>query len=290
MSRARFRPCARAGPVDGRARRAVLIARRDIRRRARFAADRGHDRSGGRRERAGRGRSAVRPLVGRLLAQHGRLGRRRFRDLRHHRHGGGVACRADGSCRAGRSGRCSPSLRWRFRRSSRATRGCLSAMGCRISPARCWWSPAPIIRSSICRSPRRCADSIRRWRRPRVRSGRRLGMLLWGRRCRSCVPALYGGVLLVALDIADRIRRLFAAALSHLHDRALRPIPNRTGRARSRRCWRWCSRALSRLCDRRTESARRRDATRASARARGASPRPRVSDGSDGRRCWRSRR
>ena len=88
----------------------------------------------------------------------------------------------------------------------------------------------------------------------------------------------------------DRVRRLRAAALPHFHHRALRPIPDGTGRAGILAAGARAHRPLSRLRGRRTEGARPgalrarrlRRATRRSAR--------RVSDGSAGRRWRRSRR
>ena len=83
-----------------------------------------------------------------------------------------------------------------------------------------------------------------------------LGMLLSGRPAAASSRPLRRRIARRPRH-ADGIRRVFAAALSHLHDRALRPIPNRTGRARVVLVGSGPRRALRCLSDRRIESARR---------------------------------
>ena len=115
----------------------------------------------------------------------------------------------------------------------------------------------------------------------------RVGMLLPRRRAATSPGALRRRIAGGA-RCPDRVRRLCAAALSHLHDRALRPIPDGTGRAGILGIGARAHRSVSHLRGRRTEHARP-GALRArrlrlpTDRGAGA-----VSGGSGSRRCWRS--
>ena len=101
---------------------------------------------------------------------------------------------------AGRSGAFSPSRPWRFRRSSRATPGSPSATGCRTSWGRCWWSTCayyPLVYLPVAAALRGLDPALEE-------TARSLGHGAWGCFFRVVAPqlrpALYGGVLLVALD------------------------------------------------------------------------------------------
>ena len=83
----------------------------------------------------------------------------------------------------------------------------------------------------------------------------RVGMLL-PRRGAATSPGALRRRIAGGARCPDRVRRLCAAALSHLHDRALRPIPDGTGRAGILGVGARAHRSVSHLRGRRTEPAR----------------------------------
>ena len=180
----------------------------------------------------------MRPLVGAAACQHGRLGGRGVRDMRGHRRRRPRGLSSGRICRAERSGPCSPSRPWPIPPfiSSYAwvslSNGLQDFAGALLVVTCAYY---PLVYLPVAAALRGLDPGAGR-DRPVAGAG------AWGCFFRVVAAATSSGSLRRHIARrarhADRVRRVFAAALSHLHHRALRPIPDRTGRARNPRCWR----------------------------------------------------
>ena len=252
---ARLRLWPRAGQPRARARRR-LDRRRCVRRRARSAADPGHDRSGGRRRpRKARLDLLIRPLVGRLLVNTVGLVV-----------AASVTCAVIGTATAWLVERTDlPGRKVWARARRRATGDSAIHLELCLGLAQQW--AAGLRRRASGGDVRLLSARLSAGRRgaARPRSGARgdgavagswaVGMFLPGRRAATAPGALRRRIAGRA-RCPDRVRRLCAPALPHLHHRALRPVPDRTGRAGILAAGARAHRSLSHLRGRGTEDAR----------------------------------
>jgi len=144
-----------------------------------------------------------------------------------------MARRKGNICGAADLGRSRPPRPWLSRLLLQATPGCPSAMRCKTSAAPCWCRLRLLPARLSTRGRRRCACSIPRWRRRRVRWAKGAWGWLLSRGLAAAFAQRFSAACCSSPSTAGRVRRLFRCLrFRHLHHGALRPVQNRTGRTR----------------------------------------------------------